>query len=333
MMSWMRFYIRSVGIVIGIFTVATCHADDAVKFQHELLSATIERFRNECEFVANFRYLQDAAKSYEDALAGRFAEEPPFPEIIGTLYKRSHEVRLRFQPEGPLGTEPFDEATNQVVQIRHMIRTGNAGGSVYLTLRPRELAATPLPGILSRGLVTPLSPFGGFEYPIVPILVKAPPKEGTFRLVRLADERKEYSHHVLQPSGERVLQIVRVRQVEDFPRIEEMDLVISGHDETGKWRVRRSVRLSDFRAVPGGQLPAKVIRVMESRSGKISLTVWESSDLGKVEVTDRHFVFDVPAGLTVAGLHEKANFHGASELSPKSITPDMLGNTIRVIGE
>ncbi len=332
-MSCMRFSVRGVAIIIGLFTVANCRADEAVKFQQELLSATVERFRHECEFVANFRYRQGDANSYEDALAGKFAGEPAPRESSGLFCKRGHEVRVRFLPGGPGETDPFDEATNQVIEIRHMIRSGKKGGSIILTLRPRDFAGTPLPGIMSQGIVTPLSPFGGFVQPLVPILTQAPLKEESFGVVRLADERKEYSHHVLRPSGERVLQVVRVRQVEHFPRIEAMELVISGSDKTGKWRLRRSVRFSDFRPVPGGQLPTKVIRAAESRNGQFSLTVWESSDLGKTEVTDQHFVLEAPVGTQLGGLHERAVFHGASELSLKSITPGMLGNTVRTIGE
>ncbi len=296
--------------------------------EYEAYTQFVEQWRSDVEFASTFKYSEGRSVSFDEGLAERFVSGEPIRTAKGVLYKKGLTVRFSLRPDSGNWGDPFDEMSDQQVQIRHMIQQDNVGHSIYFTAREQRLQGTAAAGPLSQGYISPLAPFGDYRHSLTDLYTGSVTATKQVGLVRHDDKLVEISVSV-DIGKERWQKRVSLQTDMSPPAIREMELLIeSGADEPEKWNVRRVVRLSDFRTCAGGPVAAKVVRVIETRAGEIRTTIWNSADLGRQMVSPQDFTMDVPAGVNLAGLKREIDLGRPRQIELRKISPDILGELV-----
>ncbi len=308
----------------SLFIVLSLGADDVSERNNVIASLKVayDQWQQDVSFKARFRLRHGFANSVQAALSSGIDQnlnvQPERKlEASGFLCKKGRLMRLNLdfghpalvvsepappqkgKPSGPrvVRDVSFHEVTNGLLQVTY----NPDPSSNYATVGKRTPSTRGI-GPLAQTIFSPIEPFANPAFRPFELWDL---KSVTDRVSVPAKVQSMDSDHVevvLREKGSWTqMRRMRFRTRASIPVLSEIDEVATlPSGET----IEYYVRLSDFRACPGGEVARKVLSASKPRAGPVFVREWISSDLGDAVCNDADFAVALASDTSVSGLKD-----------------------------
>lgn len=318
------------GLLLACMTaeVAMAQSSNATSTSEVALDAyraAIDEWETAAELACTFQYRQTFAKTFDDALHGRWDDTlGPGGAAVnaqGAFYKMGRLVRYRLDyPDPPAlakgaadtrpaGVSPpqliltrvsFDESSNSEIRSSYHFPHGAARGLNLIRFDPHPGARAYVAGILSSTMLHPLNPLANAKGIVLELWsLGGDPESHTVDLTDVDPERIQFTLecHDGTPRQQRIVTLWKAPTLPVVESITERYLTADGHTSSEKRTV-----LSRFVNCNDVMVASRVLRMKRSGDDPVQVSSWISHDLAQRAPRDNDFVITVQPDTTVIGL-------------------------------